>query len=106
MKWDKDTRKEYDKVRYEQNKETIVRQKQARRDELRKFITELKQGIHCAKCPENHPACMSFHHLRDKDFNIADALRFGYSKKRILEEMNKCIVLCMNCHTKEHLIGH
>jgi hypothetical protein len=55
-------------------------------------------------CPENHPACLDFHHKnpKQKDFEIACAIRQGWTKPRILEEIEKCIVVCSNCHRKLH----
>jgi hypothetical protein len=52
----------------------------------------------------DHPACLVFHHVDPavKDLAIADALRRGFAKKRILAEMAKCVVLCANCHIKLH----
>ena len=35
-------------------------------------------------------------------FNIGDAARLGTSLDRIEKEMQKCIVLCANCHLIRH----
>ncbi len=35
-------------------------------------------------------------------FNIGDAVRDGISLDRIKKEINKCIVLCANCHAIRH----
>jgi hypothetical protein len=35
-------------------------------------------------------------------FNIADAVRNGISLDTIRKEINKCIVLCANCHAIRH----
>jgi cytochrome c len=45
-----------------------------------------------------------FHHKDDtiKENNIADMIRGGYSLKNIKKELDKCEVLCSNCHNKEH----
>ena len=55
-------------------------------------------------CGENHPACLDFHHKdkKDKSFNVAIMASSGYSIEKIKEEIAKCIVLCSNCHRKEH----
>lgn len=37
-----------------------------------------------------------------KQFNIADAARNGISLDRIKKEIEKCIVLCANCHAIRH----
>jgi hypothetical protein len=38
----------------------------------------------------------------EKSFNIGDMARRPSSKKRIIDEMKKCDVLCVNCHAKLH----
>ncbi len=64
---------------------------------------EFKKSLNlsCAKCGfKEHTCALDFHHKNpdEKDFPI-DA---GYSMKKILAEIAKCIVLCANCHRIEH----
>jgi len=68
------------------------------------WFAELKSQLVCARCGENHPACLVFHH-RDpmtKEIAIAVAIRRSWGRKRILAELAKCEVLCANCHAKHH----
>jgi hypothetical protein len=37
-----------------------------------------------------------------KEFSIAEAMDRNTRKQKLLEEMNKCDVLCANCHAKLH----
>ena len=46
-------------------------------------------------------ACLDFHHLRDKEFNIANEIK-NLSIDNLKKEIDKCIVLCANCHRKLH----
>jgi len=47
---------------------------------------------------------LQFHHQNseDKVFNISRAANTGISLDRIKKEINKCIVLCANCHLIRH----
>lgn len=76
----------------------------ARRNEIKKWFQELKKKYKCNRCSEDHVACLHFHHKNpeEKFRNIATMPNDGFSKKRILEEIAKCEVLCANCHAKEH----
>ena len=38
----------------------------------------------------------------DKTGNISDMVNRGYGIPRIQKEIDKCIVLCLNCHAKLH----
>lgn len=69
-----------------------------------KFLQSYKASKGCKRCPEKHPATLDFHHRdpRKKEFNIAAG---PTSMKRLLAELKKCIVLCANCHRKEHYRG-
>ena len=59
------------------------------------------RGGKCEKCGYNgHLAALEFHHLGEKDLTIAKAMnrRWEYIK----EELDKCMLLCSNCHRIEH----
>lgn len=76
-----------------------------RRYELYKFTTDYKVEHGCKVCGEKHPAVLTFHH-RDpssKSFGISDGINYNkYSTKKLLVEMEKCDVMCFNCHHKLH----
>jgi hypothetical protein len=75
-----------------------------RRAELRAWVYRLRQSHGCSRCTEDNPACLEFHHVdeADKEMQIGRMVTHGYSRERIEEEIEKCIVLCANCHRKEH----
>ena len=65
----------------------------------RKIMKELKING-CAICGYNK--CMRalhFHHVnpKDKKFNLMLG-NLKYSNGELVEELNKCILLCSNCH--------
>lgn len=80
------------KVRLKQNKSN-------HREIVKQLIDDIKQQG-CCVCGEKDPCCLDFHHLRDKQFCISNATDRSISK--IKEELEKCIVLCANCHRKLH----
>jgi transcription elongation factor Elf1 len=101
-KWTKEYQKEYDKARYKRMYAEKSRRQEERRTELREWFAELKSTLKCGRCPENHPACLQFHHLRDKTIEVSCMIGMGYGKENILKEIGKCVILCGNCHAKEH----
>ena len=54
----------------------------------------------CVDCGETDPVVLEFDHLRDKAFNIADGISRNRPWALILEEIEKCEVVCANCHRK------
>lgn len=56
----------------------------------------------CADCGGEFPApCMHFHHTEgDKEFNVGSF--GGRSWKSVLAEIEKCVVICANCHAIRH----
>jgi hypothetical protein len=97
-------RQRHGKAWYQRNKNAVkARIKRSVERKQRKFL-EWKSHQKCSRCPENHPACLEFHH-RDpstKCFNISQGWRLNYSWERLLAELKKCDVLCANCHRKLH----
>ncbi len=95
------TRKQV-KSHYSRNKTYYLDKTSRQRQKLYDWFKTLKRDKRCERCGEDHIACLDFHHTRDKDFNIGGAIYSCISKKKILAEVEKCIVLCSNCHRKEH----
>ena len=89
---------------YRKNREKAKTAVRRRRKELYIWFYAYKQTLACQQCEEDEVACLDFHH-RDpskKKFNVIEMVRNGYSKKHIIEEIEKCNVLCCNCHRKFH----
>jgi hypothetical protein len=53
----------------------------------------------CVDCGESDPVVLEFDHLRDKAFDIGRAMR-DKNWDLILQEIEKCEVVCANCHRK------
>lgn len=62
-------------------------------------------GGECIKCGYGeHPAAMQFHHLKDKKF-MWNKMRMLSDKHRY-EELDKCQLLCANCHAIIHSLSN
>jgi hypothetical protein len=94
----------YQRSWHQRNKARRIAKVYERKERIWEFYNQLKATLECAQCGENHPATLQFHHRdpQKKDFNLSEAVREGYSIERIKKEVAKCIVLCANCHAKEH----
>jgi len=84
--------------------------KKAYRQRNREFIRSYKDRP-CADCGGTFPSCcMDFHHIDEETKDVAakrngsamTAILCRRSKARILEELEKCVVLCANCHRIRH----
>ena len=79
------------------NSQTIERQRN-----LKKLMVEYKGGK-CEKCGYNKCIwAFDFHHINseDKDFNISNISTLSWEK--VKKELDKCIMLCANCHRELH----
>ena len=84
--------------------------KRAYRDRKVSWFREYKGGLSCLSCGYSNDTNENFsikalefhHHKDDKLFNVSEGLYLGYSKDKILNEINKCMVLCSNCHAEKH----
>lgn len=56
--------------------------------------------VGCCVCGEKDVACLDFHHLSNKTTQVSWMQSNSY--KAIKEEIDKCVVLCSNCHRKLH----
>ena len=74
------------------------------RQALKKRMLEYKGG-QCQRCGYDRCiAALAFHHvLGNKRFNVAGSHCRSWTALRA--ELDKCVVLCMNCHVEEHDIA-
>ena len=88
------------KTKYSRKPEYIDRNHKRRRDNHQKVL-EYKSQFSCIACPESDPICLDFHHLdpSEKEFNLTQS---SFSWNRLKKEIEKCIVICSNCHRKLH----
>lgn len=76
-----------------------------RRHNIKAKLMDLKGGkcYHCGNS-ELDAACYDFHHLDkdEKDFNLSTANVAKIAWEKIKLELNKCILICSNCHRAIH----
>lgn len=58
----------------------------------------------CTLCGEARRGVLSFHHREpnEKVASVSALMRRHSSKAKLIEEMDKCDILCHNCHRKVH----
>jgi cytochrome c553 len=57
----------------------------------------------CVNCGfDEIPGAIHYHHESKKKFSVAESNRYGRAK--LVEEINKCIPLCANCHRRKHYV--
>ena len=89
------------KLRYsKKNRIKILKYQKQFYKEKKKYIDNYKISKGCSICGYNKCAeALCFHHNGDKEFDIASGRQ---NSEQLEEEMNKCIVLCFNCHQELH----
>lgn len=106
--WCKSCYKQYFAEYYKNNKEKhraiaySVNTKKSRY--LKNLVNTIKESRGCINCGENCPECLDFHHLdpKQKNFSIAEYMRKKSNPDTVLKEIEKCVVVCANCHRKIH----
>ena len=81
---------------------------QKERENRYNFCANVKVQFGCCECNEDHYACLVFHHEdpMEKRQNTGTGSRppsiFHLGWENILKELEKCEIMCMNCHQKFH----
>jgi len=72
------------------------------RNKRNERIYEYK-GNSCEKCGYNRSKkALCFHHIKPEDKLFAIANSWSKSWDRVRNELDKCILLCANCHAEMH----
>jgi 5-methylcytosine-specific restriction endonuclease McrA len=83
--------------KYADRREELIRAVAKRRRKVKSMAIEYKGGK-CQVCGYNkYPGALDLHHVGDKKFGIADK---GYTRswEKVKTELDKCILVCANCH--------
>jgi hypothetical protein len=91
------TRKSYFKD-HKRQKAIRKRNTSKRRQERKQKILEYLLKHPCVDCGEKDPIVLEFDHLKNKSFDISDGHMRPWDI--FLEEMNKCEIVCANCHKR------
>jgi hypothetical protein len=96
-------RADYKQEHYAANRARYIaaalRRSRAIAHERAAYLVEFFRTRPCSDCGETDPLVLEFDHLRDKSFNIAKGLR-DHSWQAVLDEIDKCDVVCANCHRR------
>jgi len=92
-----------DKRKYADRAKYLIRAVAKRRKKIREMAVKYKGGK-CMLCGYNKCLkALEFHHIHNtgKDFGISDK---GYTRSwgRVKNEIDKCILVCSNCHRELH----
>ena len=71
----------------------------------RTIINDLKKQGCCAKCGESRFYLLDYHHIdpSQKDNTIA-RMMVHYNVDSTIQEIEKCVLLCSNCHREFHYL--
>jgi hypothetical protein len=96
-------RSAYGKEHYAANRQRYIdleaKRKRARAQKRMRFLIEYFETHPCVDCGERDPLVLQFDHLRDKCFDIGSQLP-DRNWQSILNEIEKCEVVCANCHRR------
>jgi hypothetical protein len=102
----KECKREIDKELYVSNhldRKRKIRNRQNKiKINLKELLTDIKKKSKCAICGESRWWVLDFHHIRDKKFEVSSLPKRGCSLKMFKEEIDKCIIICANCHRDLH----
>jgi hypothetical protein len=99
---EKKTQKEYNKT-----PRGVIARKRATNNYLlkvRNMMKELKLNG-CSICGYNScNSALTFHHVdkEEKKYNLTMTVIAGQTNETIIRELNKCVLLCENCHRELH----
>lgn len=90
---------------YHNNKDKQIQRQLDRRREMLDWLWEFKRTLSCTDCNcsfKEHPEWLDFHHLDPAEKEGSLRLMVLCSRKKLMEELKKCVPLCANCHRTRH----
>jgi hypothetical protein len=95
----RDCNKAYHYAHWDRHMAQIRRRSRERKAANQAFIIEYLKTHPCVDCGETDLLVLEFDHLRDKKENISRLIA-THELKWLKEEIEKCDVVCANCHRR------
>lgn len=92
----------YGKQHYRKNVPKYMAKARTAQRRYDEWFSNIKASLFCNKCGESDAICLDFHHVGGVKEGTVSQIFARYGRKKVLAEMAKCVVLCANCHRKEH----
>jgi hypothetical protein len=85
---------------YQRNKQSQISRVKATSAKIREEVRRYKEERSCTDCGVAYPYyVMDFDHVRgEKISNVADILNRSCSRAALFAEIEKCDLVCSNCH--------
>lgn len=64
------------------------------------FLIDYLRHHPCVDCGESDIVVLEFDHLRDKIMDVSELVTAAYSLEKVKREIDKCEVVCANCHRR------
>jgi hypothetical protein len=100
----RDCQNEYVRAHYRANRAAYIEKARVRNTEQirinAEFMIAFLEDHPCVDCGESDIIVLEFDHLRDKVADVSVLARGGYSIETIQKEIDKCEVVCANCHRR------
>jgi len=90
----------YDKERHRRNPERLYQKNLAMRKRNRIFILEYLKVHPCVDCGEMNIIVLEFDHIIGEKERCVSEMIYRNSISNLEKEINKCEVVCANCHKK------
>lgn len=91
----------YKKQHYENNKQYYIDKAKTYKEKCREELNSYKSKLICANCGESRWWLLDFHHI-DPSEKEGEISKLFNSPNKLKRELDKCIVLCSNCHRDLH----
>jgi hypothetical protein len=82
---------------------SALKNRKTKPTKAQQYAIEYKKNIGCNICGENMSVCLQFHHKNPE--NKYKGINQTSDVEIIKKEIEKCSVLCANCHTDIHING-
>jgi hypothetical protein len=86
----------------EQHRARVKQRLKAARVAARAYVAAILGQSRCVYCGESDSKVLEFHHVKRKRNSVSKLAAGGASPERIQREIDRCEVVCANCHRRLH----